>query len=246
MAIDLGVGAFVLIVALLGLASGFWSQLLRLGALASLFFIAPPVAGAIGGPVGGLMSDDATPKAVEGISLIVAVVGLYLVMSLLIFLILRALRGNRSMSGTNRFMGFVLGAIKASALSYLVLAGLLLVSQSHLAQLDDADFWVENAAESKLVELVSEYNLLTAEEVLEYAEELGIDPADLHLEQLEGTGQALPPPPGVVGPGSGPPMVAPTVPGAGMPPGAPLGPGVYPSTPGSAPVPTPVEPPKPD
>jgi membrane protein required for colicin V production len=219
MTIDIIVGAIVLVFALIGLASGFWSQILRLGALVSLFFIAPPVAEVIEEPVRGFMSELATPPQVRGVALIVAAVGLYLIMSLLIWWLLKAIRGDRPMSGTNRGLGFVLGAAKGAALCYLILAGLVVFEQSaaYPSVLAGEDWWVDNARESKFVDLVSKHNLLPddfIEQVQQELQDLGVEiPSADEAEAPEpGPGAPVEAPP-ATGPNGLAPPPSPTTPG---------------------------------
>lgn len=197
MGIDVGIAVTVLIFALTGMLSGFWGQILRLGALASLYFVAPPVARVIEDPVRQVMSANATEFTVRGVALIAAALGLYAMMSLAIGLVLRAARRGRSMSGTNRFFGFALGAVKGSALCYLLLAGLVMVAHSrhYSAALATNDDWVRHASESRLVDFVTDNNLLeqmgySLPSPEEIQEALDLSAEDIEaFQRVEGTGQ---------------------------------------------------------
>ncbi len=156
--IDLGIVGLVLVFGLVGLASGFWSQFLRLIAIASLYFVAPPIARFIREPLAGNIDVPLSGPALDGLSLIVAAFGAYSLISILIFIGF-ALAGRKRKSMANKFFGFALGSVKGAAFGYLLLCGFLLVSRSDYAEALDPQV-VETARSSHLVDLVAEANLL--------------------------------------------------------------------------------------
>jgi uncharacterized membrane protein required for colicin V production len=250
MYLDIGIAVFVGVFALLGLIFGFWGQFLRILALVSLIWVAPPVAELAEPYVADVMSSGATPKAVEATSLIAAAVILYLAMSLVIFAILRAIFKGRKKSPTNRVMGLVLGAVKSGALCYILLNGLVLLLGSPdyrtaLAELEQsgelsADSrealgkFMEEVATSKSVELVEDYNLL---EAMGY-EPPSYDEVQREADEILGDDQGVVPsaPEGLDGSTLPPGTQLP--PGTELPPGIQLRPGTLAPT-GTAPAPGP-------
>ena len=156
--IDVSIVAIIVIFGLLGLASGFWGQFLRIAALGSLYFVAPPVARVIREPLGEQIDVHLSDQALDGVSLIAAAVGLYVVMSLAILIFLAVLfRGRKSAS--NKLGGLFLGTTKGVVLSYLLLCGFLMISTSDFEDELDNEL-IEQTQESHLVELVESHNLL--------------------------------------------------------------------------------------
>ena len=156
--IDVTIVGVVLSFALLGLASGFWGQFLRILALASLYFVAPPVARQIRNPLDEHIDVQLSSTAMDGVALIVASIALYLLMSLTILIFLAVVQRGRK-SAPNKLGGLVLGTTKGVALSYLLLCGLLLVASSDFE--DELDYeLIDQAQESYLVDVVEEHNFL--------------------------------------------------------------------------------------
>jgi uncharacterized membrane protein required for colicin V production len=187
---DIGVAGTILTLAIWGLFAGFWGQVLRLIALASLYFVAPPVAREfVEEPVRGQLGADVSATTVNGVALIAAAVGLYLLMSLIIFIGMKIAGAGKKMSATNKLGGFLLGGLKGGALVYLLLCGLVLVAASDDYGNYMPGAWEEQARASKVVELVANNNLLdlmgyelpSADELREIAGELG---AGEELEQV--------------------------------------------------------------
>lgn len=156
--IDFGIASLVLVLGLAGLASGFWSQFLRLIAIASLYFIAPPIARFIREPLAAHVEVPLSGPALDGLSLIAAAFGAYGLISILIFIGF-AVAGRKRKSMANKFFGFALGSLKGAALGYLLLCGFLLVSRSDYAEALDPQI-VDTARDSRLVDWVAEANVL--------------------------------------------------------------------------------------
>ncbi|MBN1946189.1 MAG: CvpA family protein [Bradymonadales bacterium] len=185
MYIDIGIAVVVALFALFGLLSGFWGQILRLAALVSLFFLAPPVARAIQGPVADVLGTDTSPQMVWGTSLIVAAVLLYIGMSLVIAIILHSAKAYKDMSGASRVAGFFLGLLKGAVATYLLACGFAMVGQAgHLSGAVE-----QQSAESHVVTLVAKYNLV---EKMGYSLEEIV--AEFTHPQVEGSGQQAVPP----------------------------------------------------
>ena len=189
MTIDIAVVGTIIVLALLGLFTGFWGQILRLIALGSLYFLAPPFAEwrHIENHVRDALGTQAPEASVKGMSLIVAAVGLYIVMVILIAIITAVVMHGKKKSPTNRILGFVLGGLKGTALCYLLLCGLVLFVRAQetyaerLRTLSDDPVSFGNlmddieaeAHDSALVDLVGDHNILS---------ELGYDLDDLLSE----------------------------------------------------------------
>lgn len=183
MFIDAGIIGLVVVFCLIGLKVGFWSQLLRILVLGSLYFIAPPVARMIRDPLAGWLESSRHTEGVDiplsetgmdGVALIAAAIGLYMAFSLVIGIAL-LLMGKKKKSATNKFLGLVLGGMKGGALAYLLLCGLVLVVRSELKTQLDSDV-IAQAEASMLVGVVEDYNAL---------EEMGYRlPTESELETL--------------------------------------------------------------
>ncbi len=205
--IDVGVGVIVLGFALAGLWSGFWAGVWRLVALVSLYFLAPPVAREIE-PTVSLYSfaQGLSEDAQQGLSLIIAAVGLYVIMSVVIAIAGLILRRGRRRSSANRVPGFVLGMLKGTTLSYLLLCAFVLVSASDMAEMTQgAAARIETQAQaSHLVGVVREANVLEAmgydvptfEEIRDFLEEGRREAVDTNQSAGPGNAQTVTVPPG--------------------------------------------------
>lgn len=251
MTIDIAVAGTIIVLALLGLFTGFWGQILRLLALGSLYFLAPPFAEwrHIENHVRDALGTQAPEGSVKGMSLIVAAVGLYIVMVILIAIIMAVVMHGKKKSPTNRILGFIMGGLKGTVLCYLLLCGLVLfvrAQETYAERLgtlsgDPVSFGrlmndIETEAQdSALVDLVGEHNILSA---------LGYDLDDLLSEIVPPVGtppEGATPTPVQQPPTPAQPAQTPNFPGPnqvvnpGQTPAVPLSPGVVPTQPSIGP-----------
>lgn len=189
--IDVSIVALVLVFALLGLASGFWGQFLRILAMGSLYFIAPPVARQIRDPLEEYVDVQLSSAAMDGVALIFAALGMYVIMSIVIFILLAVARRGKK-SASNKLGGLMLGTTKGVALGYLLLCGFLMVASSDFEEELDHEL-IDQAQDSLLVELVEEHNFIesmgyempTKAEIEALVEEHIVDPAGIALDAIE-------------------------------------------------------------
>ncbi|MCA9562812.1 MAG: CvpA family protein [Myxococcales bacterium] len=185
--IDIAVVAIVLVWGLFGLRNGFWSQVIRLGLIVGIYFVAPFVARRLEAPIADHIAEDAARSTVEGLALIAAVIGLYAIASLtlrlcaFLFLVKRPEKSSLDRAG-----GMTLGIIKGTAFSYLVLCGLVMVGAHAEYSQGLNQSLTEQARDSRAVEWVEDANLLEAmgyslpseEELRELIEEVARNTSD--------------------------------------------------------------------
>jgi len=160
MTIDLVFGGLVILFGVLGFLSGFWGQLIRLGALIGSYLLAGPVGKAIGPSLA--RSLEISPLIGVVLGTLLAFLLLYAALSITGALVLRAIRRRRGLGQGkprwDRIAGAALGVAKTFLLLFLALNALVLMEKPAGKVLDNADLGYRD---SVMVSLARDHNLLS-------------------------------------------------------------------------------------
>ena len=162
MIVDIICLTFIALFFLSGLRSGFLNQFVRITAILGAFFLLSPIDFWVRKSLAGRVEVDKFPG--DLLCLVLAWLLGYLCILLAGMILLRIVRGSpRSPTGTDRFLGGVLGALKACVIVYFVI-GVLLLFKGTIQK------YTPNMAlefkDSKITTFVEQHNVLTDMDLL--------------------------------------------------------------------------------
>jgi uncharacterized membrane protein required for colicin V production len=156
--IDLSAVVLISVFGAIGMVAGFWSQVMRLIGLLCLFLAIPVVANIIAEVLNEWISFDVPDPALKGIALVVSTITLYIAISFLVAILMR-LFPSSGQKTTNRMAGMGMGLVQGFGLCYLLLCGLVWVSESGPDQSGIQRYIIEEAEASIMVGWVKGFNL---------------------------------------------------------------------------------------
>lgn len=156
--IDLSAVILISVFGAAGIVAGFWSQVMRLIGLLCLFLTIPLAANVMAGVLGEWISFDVPWPALKGAAVLLSTISLYFAISFLVAVLIRVFPSSDKKT-TSRVAGMGMGLVQGAGLCYLLLCGLVWVSESGPDQSGIQRYVIEEAEASVMVDWVKGFNL---------------------------------------------------------------------------------------